>query len=238
MSLKIRLASLLLIALVLLALLLMAKEVLYDDAGTVFLGDSITLGMAASNRSNTFVSLLTQDLDRRGVHEKTGEFISVDPARSLAVAAHAMKKDRSFVFIEFGVHAAVDEQITPDEFQQLYANLLDCVVDDGTIVVAGTVPWLGWAPDDAVYSRAEEFSQIISQEAAKRDVAVADLWSATKLRTDLISTPQDGAFLAPHHGDSFHPGDAGHAVIAGVYAKALAEEMASPPNRSYQRTCH
>lgn len=231
-------ASLLLVTLVLLALFLLAKEILYDDAGTVFLGDSITLGMAASNRSNTFVSLLTQDLDRRGVHEKTGEFISVDPARSLAVAAHAMKKDRSFVFIEFGVHAAVDERITPDVFRQGYADILDCVVGDGTIVVAGTVPWLGWAPDNPVYSRAEEFSQIISQEAAKRDVAVADLWSATKLRTELISTPQDYAFLEPYHGDGFHPGDAGHAVIASVYAKALAEEMASPPDRSYQRTCH
>lgn len=231
-------ASLLLITLVLLALFLMAKEILYDDAGTVFLGDSITLGMAASNRSNTFVSLLKQELDRRGVHEHAATFMSVDPARTLSVAAHAMKKDRRFVFIEFGVHASLDERITPDVFRQVYANMLDCVVGDGTIVVAGTVPWLGWAPDNPVYSRAEEFSQIISQEAAKRDVAVADLWSATKLRTDLISTPQDYAFLAPHHGDGFHPGDAGHAVIASVYAKALAEELASPPNRSYQRTCH
>ncbi len=222
----------------LVALFSMPKEIPYDGAGIAFLGDSITLGMLASNRSNTFVSLLTQDLDRRGVHQDAREFISVNPARDLGAAVRAMKKDRSFVIIEFGVHAAVDEQITPDGFRLLYANLLDCVVGDGTIVVAGTVPWLGWAPDDAVYSRAEEFSQIISQEAAKRDVAVADLWSATKQRTDLISTPQDGAFLAPHHGDGFHPGDAGHAVIAGVYAKALAEEMASPPNRSYQRTCH
>ncbi len=231
-------ASLLLIAVMLLALFSMPKETPYDGAGIVFLGDSITLGMLASNRSNTFVSLLTQDLDRRGVQEDARVFISVNPARDLGAAVRAMKKDRSFVIIEFGVHAAVDEQITPDEFQQLYANLLVCVVGDGTIVVAGTVPWLGWAPDDAVYSRAEEFSQIISQEAAKRDVAVADLWSSTKQRTDLISTPQDGAFLTPHHGDGFHPGDAGHAVIAAVYAKALGEEMASPPTRSYQRTCH
>ena len=52
--------SLLLIAVMLLALFSMPKEIPYDGAGIAFLGDSITLGMLASNRSNTFVSLLNQ----------------------------------------------------------------------------------------------------------------------------------------------------------------------------------
>jgi hypothetical protein len=230
--------SLQLTVLVLLALCLVPKETPYDSAGIAFLGDSITLGMLASSRSNTFVSLVTQGLDRRGVDEKARLFISVEPDRDLSAASQAMKKDRHIVVIEFGVHATEDEQISPDEFRQIYTDLLDCVVGGEEIVVVGTVPWLGWAPDGAVYARAEQFSQIIAEEAAKRQVAVADLWSATKLRTDLISTPQDYAFLGSPHGDGFHPGDAGHAVIAQVYEKALSGELANPPKRPYQRQCH
>jgi hypothetical protein len=231
-------ASLQLTVVMLLALCLVPKEIPYDDAGIAFLGDSITLGMLASSRSNTFVSLVTQDLERRGVDEEVRVFISLDPKQGPSAAALAMKENRDFVVIELGVHATVTEQITPDQFRQICADLLDCVAGDETIIVVGTVPWLGWSPDSTFYSRAELFSQIIAEEAAKRQVAVADLWSATKLRQDLISTPQDHAFLSPNHGDAFHPGDAGHAVIARVYDDALAGELANPPQRPYQRSCH
>jgi lysophospholipase L1-like esterase len=230
--------SILLPPVMLLALLLTPKDIPYDDAGVAFLGDSITLGAYASGRSSTFASRVTQDLDKRGVQEESRIFISLDPEQGPSAASQVMKKDRDFVVIELGVHATMTEQITPDQFRQIYSDILNCVAGDETIVVVGTVPWLGWAPDDVFYSRAEQFSQIITEEAAKRQVAVADLWSATKLRSDLLSTPQGYAYLPPNHGDGFHPGDAGHAVIADVYAKALAGELANPPKRPYQRTCH
>jgi hypothetical protein len=136
------------------------------------------------------------------------------------------------------VHAAIDESISPDQFRQIYASILDCVTGDGTIVVAGTVPWLGWAAVTSTYERADLFSQIIAQEAARRQVAVADLWSATKLRLNLISTPQEPTFLSVGRGDNFHPNDAGHAVIAQTYEQAITPEMDNPPERPYDRQCH
>ena len=96
---------------------------------------------------------------------------------------------------------------------------------------------LGWAAVDLAYERADEFSQIIAQEAAKREVAVADLWSATKLRLQFISTPQDRTFLGFGFGDNFHPNDAGHAVIAKAYENAIASQLDNPPRRSFDRQC-
>ncbi|MGD0766295.1 MAG: SGNH/GDSL hydrolase family protein, partial [Dehalococcoidia bacterium] len=212
----------------------------YDNAGIAFIGDSLTLGAVASVPSKDFASLVTDYLDKRGVQETKRIFIILDPGTDvpLALATQAMKHDHFFVILEFGVHAVAAPQLSPDQFRQMYASVLDCVAGDDTIIVAGTVPWLGWAPDDPLYARAEQFSRIIAEEAAKRQVAVADLWSAMKLRPELLSTPQDYTFFGSHHGDNFHPGDAGHSVIAQVYDQALAGELANPPHRPYERKCH
>ncbi|MGD0766294.1 MAG: SGNH/GDSL hydrolase family protein [Dehalococcoidia bacterium] len=222
------------------ALFLTPKDIAYDGASIAFVGDSLTLGGDASSPSKDFASLVTDYLDKRGVQETKHIFASGDPDPDLhfALAAQAMKDDRVFVILELGVHAVTAPQLSPDEFRQIYGSVLDCVAGDDTIIVAGTVPWLGWAPSDPLYARAEQFSGIIAEEAAKRQIAVADLWSAMKLRPELLSTPQDYTFLGSHQGDNFHPGDAGHAVIAHVYDQALAGELVSPPHRSYERKCH
>jgi hypothetical protein len=149
-----------------------------------------------------------------------------------------MKHDRRYVVVELGVHAAINETVSADTFRQIYASLLDCVTGSTTIVVAGTIPWLGWAAVDPIYERADEFSQIIIQEATKRQIAVADLWTETRLRLDLISTPRDSTFLGSGRGDNVHPNDAGHAVIAQAYDRAITLEVEHPPKRGYDRTCH
>lgn len=203
-----------------------------------FIGDSLTEGGNASSQANSFVSLVTSYLVERSPKEQRSLFLSFDPLKDPSVAAKAMQHDRRFVIIELGVHAVVDDAISPEQFRQLYASILDCVTGDGTIVIAGTIPWLGWAAVTPAYERADLFSQIIAQEAEKRQVAVADLWSATKLRLNLISTPQDHTFRGSGHGDNLHPNDAGHAVIAQTYEQVLAAELANPPNRPFDRQCH
>ena len=219
------------------ALALMPKDIAFHEGSIAFIGDSLTLGAAASTPSKTFVSLVTGFLDERSPKEQRSAFLSFDPATDLTAAQQAMQHDRRFVIIEIGIHAVGDEAISPDQFRQTYASILDCVTGDGTIVIAGTVPWLGWAAVTPTYERADLFSQIIAQEAAKRQVAVADLWSATKLRLNLISTPQDRTFLGVGHGDKFHPNDAGHAVIAQVYEQAIVPQIDNPPDRPFQRQC-
>jgi len=220
------------------ALALTPKDIAFHEGSVAFIGDSLTLGAAASTPSETFVSLVTGFLDERSPKEQRSAFLSFDPATDLTAAQQAMQHNRRIVIIEIGIHAVGDEAISPDQFRQIYASILDCVTGDGTIVVAGTVPWLGWAAVTSTYERADLFSQIIAQEAAKRQVAVADLWSATKLRLNLISTPQDQTFLGVGHGDNFHPNDAGHAVIAQTYERAITLVLEHPPKRPYDRRCH
>ena len=220
------------------ALALTPKDVAFHEGSIAFVGDSLTLGADASTPSRTFVSLVTTYIENRATKETHSMFLSFDPANDPVAAAQAMQHDRRFVVIELGVHAAIDESISPGQFRQIYASILDCVTGDSTIVVAGTVPWLGWAAVTSTYERADLFSQIIAQEAAKRQVAVADLWSATKLRLNLISTPQDQTFLGSGRGDNFHPNDAGHAVIAQTYERAITLVLEHPLKRPYDRRCH
>jgi len=220
------------------ALALTPKDVAFHEGSIAFIGNSLTLGANASSPSKTFVSLVTSFIDERSSDEQRSDFLSFDPLTDPAAASEAMRHNRRFVIIEIGVHAAIDESISADQFRQLYGSILDCVIGDGTIVTAGTVPWLGWAAVTPTYERADLFSQIIAEEAAKRQVAVADLWSATKLRLNLISTAQDHTFLGVGHGDNFHPNDAGHAIIAETYEQALTAELALPPDRPFDRQCH
>jgi len=220
------------------AVVLTPKDIPFDGAGIAFIGDSLTLGAAATSPSEAFPSLVAEDLDKQGVEEEGRFFLSFDPTTDIIAARQAMKHDRRFVIIEIGVHAAIDQQITADQFRQMYGSLLDCVTGGDTIVVAGTVPWIGWPADSVDYQRGGVFSQIIAEEAAKRDVAVADLWTATKLQLSLISTPQDKTFLGTGFGDNIHPNNAGHAVIAQAYEEAISRELANPPRRTFDRQCH
>jgi lysophospholipase L1-like esterase len=208
------------------------------NAPVAFIGDSLTLGDDASTPGKAYSSLVSQYIEQTKGLSRHDVFVSVDPATDLKAAMSAMTHDRKIVIIELGVHAAIDQSVSADQFRELYGSLLDCVTGDDTIVVAGTVPWLNFAAVTPEYERADLFSQIIIQEAAKRQVAVADIWSAMKLRLDLISTPNDATFGDGGRGDNFHPNDAGHAVIAQTYENALATEFANPPHRSFSRQCH
>jgi len=220
------------------ALVLTPQDMPFESAEIAFIGDSVTLGAAASSLSNDFASLVTRAIQGRDPDDKASLFISVDPNTDLGIASRAMKHDRNVVIIELGVHAAIDQQLSYDDFRTTYGSLLDCVTGGNTIVVAGTVPWLGFAAVTPTYQRAGDLSQIIIEEAAKRDVAVADIWTATKLQLSLISTPQDKTFVGAGVGDNIHPNNAGHAVIAQVYEQAISGELADPPRRPFDRQCH
>lgn len=220
------------------ALVLTPKDIPFDGAGIAFIGDSLTLGAAATSPEHAFPSLVSEDLDELGVEEEARLFLSFDPSTDIVAARDAMKHDRRFVIIELGVHAVINQQLTAAQFRLMYASLLDCVTGGDTVVVAGTVPWIGFSLDSIDYQRGDLFSQIIAQEASKRGVAVADIWDATKLQLSLISTPLDKTFLGTGEGDNIHPNNAGHAVIAQVYEQAIKKELADPPNRPFDRQCH
>jgi lysophospholipase L1-like esterase len=207
------------------------------SADIVFLGDSITLGYLASRPSNTFTSRVTAELDKAGLRTESRLFVSIDPWRNLEIAGAAMAGDPDVIVVELGVHSTLMTDITEEVFRAGYRLLLDCIVGGDTVVVVGTVPWLAWDRDSREYEKAAALSEIIKEEAAQKDVKVADLWTATTLHDDFISGREDRSFLPPFRGDSFHPGDAGHALIARLYLEELRDALERPPDRPYERTC-
>jgi lysophospholipase L1-like esterase len=206
-------------------------------ARVAFMGDSITMGYLASRPSKAFTSLVASSLTEMGLETESELFVSVNPRRNVAFAQDTMADDPDIVLIEVGVHAVLTEDLTEDEFRAGYRRILDCIIGGDTVVVVGTVPWLGWDRAGRTYARAASFSEIIRQEAAEKDAEVADLWTATTLRDDLLSRPEDRAYFPPHHGDSFHPGDEGHALIARLYVEQLRDALKRPPERPYEREC-
>lgn len=206
-------------------------------ADVAFVGDSITVGHRASRLSETFAAFVSRELKEDGLDIESRLFISVNPDRNAAVVREAMSGAPEIVVLELGVHSVIEGHISADAFRARYRVLLDCVAARDTIAVVGTIPWLGWDADSEEFSRAALFSEIIRQEADRKEVGVADLWTATKLNSSFLSRPGDRFFLPPYHGDSFHPGDAGHALIARLYLEQLRDALERPPDRPYERSC-
>jgi lysophospholipase L1-like esterase len=235
-------------AIALISLLLMAKgsarptnvdphqEPVTGVAPVVFMGDSITMGAWVSSAENMFVNRVWQALQARGVKGPDENLWTSDAFTDLATAQKAAVRNRKLIVVEVGVHW---EPVFDDAgFRKAYAAMLDCLQGSGAIVVVGTIPWLGWAPDSPTYAKMSRFSEIIREEAARRDIEVADLWAATDGREDAISRPDQPCFPSPTcRGDNYHPGDVGHALIAEAYVEALSRALANPPYREYEFRC-
>ncbi len=93
----------------------------------------------------------------------------------------------------------------------------------GAEVIPSTLAWLGSEPGTFAFEASLRINGIIRRLAAERGLVVADLWSPTVLRWELLSTPQDVSFVPPHTGDDLHPNDAGHRVLAEAFWKAYRE---------------
>lgn len=202
----------------------------------VFIGDSVTMGAFASTPENTFAVRVWNDLEARGVKGPADNFWTFDPSNDLAMAQRAALRHRKLIIVELGIHwaPAFDEA----GFRRAYGSMLDCLQGSGAIVVVGTIPWLGWAPGTARYETMSLFSQIIRQEAAKRNIAVADLWAATDQRRDALSRPDQSCYPEGCRGDNYHPGDTGHALIAESYVEALDAALVDPSRREYEYRCN
>jgi hypothetical protein len=212
-------------------------EPVTNVAPVVFMGDSITMGAWVSSKQAMFVNEVWQALEARGVQGPVENLWTLNAFNDLITAQKAAVRNRKLIIVEVGVHwAAVFDEA---EFREAYGAMLDCLQGSGAVVVVGTIPWLGWAPDDAVFGQMSHFSEIIREEAAKRDLEVADLWAATVGREDAISRPDQACFTGPTcHGDNFHPGNIGHALIAEAYVEALDRALANPPERLYAWSCN
>jgi len=186
------------------------------------------MGAFASTTDNIFVVRVHNDLKTRSGIDPTNDVVwTMNPYDDLVNARRIAAEHRKLAIVELGVHWAAFDAT---QFREIYGAMLDCLAGSGATVVVGTIPWLNWRPDSPVYFEMAYFSQIIREEAAKRGIAVADLWAATDLREDAISRPGQPCFMAPNcEGDNYHPSDIGHALIAEAYIRALDAALANPP---------
>lgn len=198
-----------------------------------FMGDSVTMGAFVSTPTKMFVWLVDKDIEARGVDATNDCVWTLDPYSDLRNAQRVATEHRQLIIVEIGVHWAAFDAV---QFREVYGAMLDCLAGSGARVVVGTIPWLNWRPDTPSYFEMAFFSQIIREEAAKRGIAVADLWAATDRREDAISRPDQPCFTeSTCRGDNFHPGDVGHALIAEAYSRALDVALATPPPTSTGR---
>jgi hypothetical protein len=177
------------------------------------------LGAGASSDDRRFVSLVERRLtpdhwvasDRIVISAFGGLRGDLDNTREV------LQSSAGLIVVEVGAHAAIEDQASSlDAYRSAYGLMLDCLQASGAAVVVGTVPWLYWPRSSPVYARADELSEIIRQEAAKRQIPVADLWRATKDRGEYISS------------DGMHPNDDGHQLIADLYWRQIEPQLSIP----------
>jgi len=200
------------------------------------LGDSLTLGLYASSEETTYRQRLFQALQTE--HPGAVRYMlwqSVCTLGGLEKRWDELPGKPDILFIEIGIHAlqdggqpnatGIDDYCIPvpkEVWQERYGAMLDRIQNDapGVKIVVGTIPWCNWQPDSAFFQEALTYNAWIIAEARKRDIAVADLWSATVNKVDGISTPEQTSIFPPYHGDQFHPNDLGHRRLAETFLQA------------------
>lgn len=188
-------------------------------ADVVFFGDSLTMGLQASSTDAKFTMILEKRLYAEGYDGASKTVLSALGGlyADLRFSQDVGGTRRRLIVVELGAHAVIDDpSLTPDGYRIGYGLMLDCLQGTGATVVVGTVPWLGWDRSDPLYRRAALFSRIIKEEAGKRSMPVADLWTAMDGRRDIISW------------DGMHPTDEGHKLIADVYWQQIQPRLNDP----------
>ena len=199
------------------------------------LGDSLTIGPHASSESNTYRNILISKIQSR----YPGQIYSTlwTPVCTWAGLEKWWEEQSSYpdiLFIELGLVDVIakGKKIghcipTPqDEWAVRVGNVMDKILQSKSDiqVVVGTIPWAGWDKDSEFYKRAEILNSIIKEEARRRNIPVADLWSVTVGDRSILSRPDERSAFGPDfYGDSFHPGDKGHRRIAETFWKAYRE---------------
>jgi lysophospholipase L1-like esterase len=189
----------------------------------VFFGDSLTQGLHASRPELSYRGIL---LERLAKTRDAGESTAViqDPVGLLDDAQRRLPSvlaaRPTLVFLELGHHEMWADEEQLDLFESRYADILDRIIASGADVIPSTLAWLGDTPGSFQYRAALRINGIIRRLAAERGLVVADLWTPTNLRQELISTPADVSHIDPYRGDFLHPNDLGHRVMADAFWKA------------------
>jgi lysophospholipase L1-like esterase len=224
-----------LLALILTLLLVTPGTAPPAPTSLLFVGDSLTLGLYAADPQHTYAELLLDRLKEQRPVEWAQSVIEhpyglTDNAEKRVIPY--LGSHPQVVVVEVGtheVHAPAEQQAF---FAERYAHLLDRLAETRARIVVGTIPWLGYAHDDAGYREALRLNGIIRAEASARGDVVADLWDPTVGDYAILSRPGETTFIPPYQGDFFHPGNLGHEILASAFWPALDQaEQGNPQNR-------
>jgi acyl-CoA thioesterase-1 len=190
-----------------------------EPIDVVLFGDSVSLGRGASTTESGFSSIIAQRLDGLGYQTQSRTVVSAlgGVYVDLKETPEAVSAPSRLIVVEVGAHSVIENQTMPlATYRVAYGMILDCLQRSAAQIVVGTVPSLNWTPGSLLYARASAMSEIIREEADSRGVGVADLWSVTKDRPDLVSS------------DGMHPDDAGHRIIADAYWERIQPIIKRP----------
>jgi lysophospholipase L1-like esterase len=194
-----------------------------------FLGDSLTMGLHASTTDQMYREVLARRiLDLHG-----GSIVSTVIQDPFGLTDDAIRRSGpvvesrpDIIVVEIGNHEAFTSGDQVDLFPERYEELLDRLQGTGAVLIAGTVAWLNYPEASNDFRRAIRINQMIRDICARRGIAVADLWSPTVFRYDLISRPGDSSVIDPFDGDDLHPNDAGHMALADAFWSTYRREYA------------
>jgi len=193
-----------------------------------FLGDSLTLGLSASTEDRTYREIFLRRLSAES--GRTVLPVVVDPFGMTDDALRRLPPLLAFqpdlVIVELGNHEVFAGSAQIDLLSQRYDQVLVEIERTGATVIAGTTAWLNYPAGSRLYSDALRVNEIIRRLCAARGIAIAELWGATVVRGDFISSESDPSFYPPFRGDDLHPNDAGHLALADTFWSAFLRDRA------------
>lgn len=189
----------------------------------VFFGDSLTAGLHASQPDRAYRQIVMQRLRGTADAGPSYSFIQdpyglLDDAQSKLPLVLAARP--TLIFLELGHHETWSTESEVAKFESRYATILDRLLLSGADIVPTTLAWLAYQPGTFSYDAALRINETIRKLATARGLVVADLWTATVMRPELLSRPEDRSFVEPYRGDGLHPNDLGHLVLADAVWEA------------------
>jgi lysophospholipase L1-like esterase len=192
----------------------------------VFFGDSLTAGLHASTPDTSYRQLLLKRL--AGTRDAGTSFAFIQDPLGLLDDAQTkvplvLAARPTLIFLELGHHEIWADETQVARFESRYADILDRLLRSGADVVPSTLAWLGAEPGSFAYDASLHINDTIRRLSDERGLVVADLWSLTERRPELLSRPEDISFVEPYSGDDLHPNDAGHHVLADAFWDAYCQ---------------
>lgn len=188
------------------------------------MGDSLTVGLFATSEQNGFkhhlADLLSADL---------GSCYGPQLAQVVDCWERYQAWQPDIVVIEVGLNDVSSPQSADSDWTAVYADLVEDIQATGAMVVITTM-FHGVASSHPNYATYEHYNGHITSIANERHAILADVWAATRDCADCISQPGTPSPFAPYwEGDSFHPSDAGHLLIAETIYQLLQQRQTYLP---------